>query len=115
MQIKAFEEGWLIHERQLEQYELTQAKFKDWDESTRNGRKVWVNKVEGTVSDTNPGICFFKQNRKTMRKAAELKLNETVFAKVEKELQMWQQRYEHASAEIESDVKRQTYFNLKKL
>jgi len=24
-----------------------------------------------------------------MRKAAELKLNETVFAKVEKELQMW--------------------------
>jgi hypothetical protein len=48
-----------------------------------------VNKVEGTVSETNPGIGFFKQNRKTMRKAAELKLKETVFARVEKDLQVW--------------------------
>ena len=102
-----------MHERQLEQYELTQAKFKDWDESTRNGEKVWVHKVEGTISHTNPGIGFFKQNRKTMRKAAEAKLNETVFARVEQDLKMWQDRYKNACAEIESDVKRQTYFNLK--
>lgn len=41
-----------------------------------------------------------------MRKAAEAKLNETVFARVEQDLKMWQDRYKNACAEIEADVKR---------
>lgn len=49
-----------------------------------------------------------------MRQAAEKKMQEQVLEPVEKDLQSWRTRHEEAIAEIESDIRRQRYFNLVK-
>lgn len=36
-EIKRFEEGWSQHEAELKQYNLNQAKLKDWDVRTKEG------------------------------------------------------------------------------
>jgi|LauGreDrversion4_2_1035121.scaffolds.fasta_scaffold651539_2 hypothetical protein len=50
-----------------------------------------------------------------MRAAAEAKFKFNVLDKVESDLKIWQRRYEEACKEIESDIKRQAFFNLKKI
>lgn len=47
-----------------------------------------------------------------MRKRAEEKFKERVLMKIESDLVIWAKRFEDACADIESDIKRQTYFNL---
>jgi hypothetical protein len=47
-----------------------------------------------------------------MRKRAEEKFRARILEPVENDLQKWNKRFEDACAEIESDIKRQTYFNL---
>jgi hypothetical protein len=91
--ISDFEQGWKLHEQKLKQYELTQAKFKDWEQrpstanqSTQSDTTVeWVNTKTGELSLKNPGFKYFSVNKKAMRKRAEEKFQKDLITRVEHE------------------------------
>ena len=111
-QIKVFEEGWLKHESELKVYNLTQAKLNEWEQRESKGQVFWQHLKTGEQSVKNPAEQFYKKNRKEMRKRAEEKFQERVLKRVEEDLANWQKRFDDQCAEIEGDIKRQTYFNL---
>lgn len=66
----------------------------------------------GDQSIKNPAETFYRKNRKEMRKRAEEKFQERVLMRVEQDLIKWTKRFEDQCVDIQSDIKRQTYFNL---
>lgn len=54
---------------------------------------------------TNPGMTFFKQNRKTMRKRAEQKFQEEVISRIEAEREKFELKSEQEVQMLQEEVR----------
>lgn len=95
--IADFEQGWDVHVKKLQKYELSYDKFQNWqqlptehlsaeDTVQFSGAKMfWFNAKTGDKQLEHPGKKYFQINKKSMRKRAEEKFQSDILDKIQLE------------------------------